>query len=335
MAATVHTVPTSRTECLSGHNVLRSTKLDDLEEAVSRRYTRHHLGLLQRDPRVDAVFNSVNLGQIAVGYLRYGADIRMNPETMTSCYHINIPVAGHSESVCGRTTAVSSPGRAAVFVPGQPITLRWSADCAQLMLKIDRSRLEAELQAIVDRDVRLVDFELGMDLTTSLGQSWLATLRLLVGEIDRPGSLMRHPLLLDHFQRVLMTALLFTQPHNYTSLLTGEQRAARPRSVQRAIDMMEDRPEHPHSVEDLAAHARVSVRALQAGFRRYVGTTPMGYLNGVRLRRVERELAEAAPDSVTVTQVAYRWGFTHHGRFAAAYRERFGCSPSETLRKAR
>ncbi|MFC6258517.1 hypothetical protein ACFP5Z_15825 [Kocuria oceani] len=30
--------------------------------------------------------------------------------------------------------------------------------------------------------------------------------------------------------------------------------------------------------------------------------------------------------------VAARWGFTHRGRFAAAYRDRYGRSPAVTLR---
>jgi AraC-like DNA-binding protein len=37
---------------------------------------------------------------------------------------------------------------------------------------------------------------------------------------------------------------------------------------------------------------------------------------------------------VTVAAVAHRWGFAHLGRFAYAYRARFGVSPSETLRES-
>ncbi|MFC6258767.1 hypothetical protein ACFP5Z_17115 [Kocuria oceani] len=33
-----------------------------------------------------------------------------------------------------------------------------------------------------------------------------------------------------------------------------------------------------------------------------------------------------------MAEVAGRWGFTHRGRFAAAYRERFGENPAATLR---
>jgi AraC-like DNA-binding protein len=35
----------------------------------------------------------------------------------------------------------------------------------------------------------------------------------------------------------------------------------------------------------------------------------------------------------TVAEVAYRWGFTHLGRFAHDYRSRYGELPSTTLRR--
>jgi AraC-like DNA-binding protein len=38
------------------------------------------------------------------------------------------------------------------------------------------------------------------------------------------------------------------------------------------------------------------------------------------------------PATVTISSVAARWGFVHPGRFAAAYRRRFGVSPSATVR---
>jgi transcriptional regulator GlxA family with amidase domain len=58
----------------------------------------------------------------------------------------------------------------------------------------------------------------------------------------------------------------------------------------------------------------------------------MRYLREVRLNRVHAELLSADPGSVSVSQVAARWGFLYLGRFTAAYREKFGQRPSETLR---
>jgi transcriptional regulator GlxA family with amidase domain len=88
-------------------------------------------------------------------------------------------------------------------------------------------------------------------------------------------------------------------------------------------------------VAELAGKVSVSARSLQQGFRRSLHTTPMAYLRLVRLEKVRDDLSLSAPASVTVTEIATRWGFVHLGRFAAAYRAAFGEPPSETLRTAR
>ncbi|TXD00248.1 AraC family transcriptional regulator [Streptomyces sp. ISID311] len=108
--------------------------------------------------------------------------------------------------------------------------------------------------------------------------------------------------------------------------------AALPRMIQRAISLIEEHTAEPLTVEDIAEAVGLGVRALQAGFRRHVDATPMGYLREIRLCRVQAELAEADPGSATVTDIAMRWGFVHPGRFAVHYRQRFGESPSTTLR---
>ena len=72
---------------------------------------------------------------------------------------------------------------------------------------------------------------------------------------------------------------------------------------------------------------------MEYAFRRHLGATPTTYLRQVRLDHAHRELAGATPeDGVTVTEVAYRWGFSSPSRFAEYYRAAFGCRPGETLR---
>jgi AraC-like DNA-binding protein len=78
----------------------------------------------------------------------------------------------------------------------------------------------------------------------------------------------------------------------------------------------------------------VSERSLHAAFRRQLGTSPMSYVRHRRLDDAHDELLRVDPTAgVKVTDVALRHGFTHTGRFAAAYRQRFGESPSTTLRR--
>jgi hypothetical protein len=79
-------------------------------------------------------------------------------------------------------------------------------------------------------------------------------------------------------------------------------------------------------------HVNIPFSGQLDGFRRYVGMAPMTYLRHLRLARVHEELRLGDPRSVTVAEVASRWGFGHLGRFAAAYRAKYGVAPSVTLR---
>jgi transcriptional regulator GlxA family with amidase domain len=114
--------------------------------------------------------------------------------------------------------------------------------------------------------------------------------------------------------------------------LTAPPAAGTPRAIRRVVDAINEEPERPVTVADLAGIAGMSVRSLQEGFRRHVGYAPMAYLQEVRLNRANEALRKADPMRSTVAAVAHRWGFAHLGRFASSYRSRFGESPSETLR---
>ena len=59
----------------------------------------------------------------------------------------------------------------------------------------------------------------------------------------------------------------------------------------------------------------------------------MEYLRRVRLSRAHEGLQKAAPaDGLSAADIAFRWGFGHVPRFAAAYRERYRQLPSQTPR---
>jgi transcriptional regulator GlxA family with amidase domain len=82
----------------------------------------------------------------------------------------------------------------------------------------------------------------------------------------------------------------------------------------------------------MAEIAGTSVRRMQETFADYVGSSPSATLLDIRLDRAHAELA-AGGSGVTVTDVAFRWGFSSPSRFATAYRKRYGTAPAETLRQ--
>ena len=58
---------------------------------------------------------------------------------------------------------------------------------------------------------------------------------------------------------------------------------------------------------------------------------PHRYLVLRRMNQARRALRAARPGTVTVTDVAMRYGFWQLGRFAVEYHTLFGESPSATL----
>ena len=107
-----------------------------------------------------------------------------------------------------------------------------------------------------------------------------------------------------------------------------------PHDVKKACNLLEMDPAGAWTTVALARACGVAPRTLQKHFRRFIGRTPIEYLGDVRLERARQELLRSSPGA-SVTEIAMRCGFNHLGRFAARYHERFGESPSATLRRLR
>jgi transcriptional regulator GlxA family with amidase domain len=106
-----------------------------------------------------------------------------------------------------------------------------------------------------------------------------------------------------------------------------------PAAVRRAVAYIEAHADRPVTLDEIAATAGVTGRALQYAFRHHYDTTPTGYLRQVRLEHAHRELRDADPaGSVTVAAVARAWGWANPSQFTAAYRRQFGQLPGRTLR---
>lgn len=103
-------------------------------------------------------------------------------------------------------------------------------------------------------------------------------------------------------------------------------------TVRRATEFIDRHADQDIGLLDVATAACVGPRALQAAFRRHHGISPMAYLRQVRMQRAHDDLVAADPvHGDTVGAVAERWHFRNAGRFAVAYRHRFGRHPSVTL----
>ncbi|HUH88290.1 MAG TPA: helix-turn-helix transcriptional regulator, partial [Pusillimonas sp.] len=135
-------------------------------------------------------------------------------------------------------------------------------------------------------------------------------------------------------EAALMRHLLCAQSLSLHERHLGLEAEQAPRRLQRAREYIEAHLQDDICLADIAQYSGTSERSLSRMCRLQYGTSPMQLLRELRLDRIRLELANPRADA-QVSEVAMRWGYTHLGRFAAAYRQRFGEAPSQTLEASR
>lgn len=103
--------------------------------------------------------------------------------------------------------------------------------------------------------------------------------------------------------------------------------------VARFERVVEERPEEMLSLGAICAAVGVPQRTLNLACQEFLGESAMHYARNCRLDRVRETLLVSDPASTLITGVAMHYGFWELGRFAQAYRLRFGERPSDTLRR--
>ncbi len=302
--------------------------------AVNGIYYPARLELAQSNTRLsNATMSAIRLTDITVGIVRFGAEVFIDPGDLGG-YHVDLPLSGSVATTCGDQDLLATPDCAAVYSPGQHTLVRsWSADTTQISIKIHRGALEGELGRILGRPVDgHVRFDIGFDMTTPAGRRWWSTLMILVDAVARPGSVPDAALLAQtrYLERALIAGLLAGQPHSMTEAIGGTSTDSTPASLRKVVELIAAAPGAQYTIGDLAQAAGVGVRQLQKLFRDRFDMSPAQYLRGVRLDGVRADLMDSCD---TVSDVAYRWGFNHLGRFARHYEQKFGETPSHTLRQ--
>jgi AraC-like DNA-binding protein len=296
---------------------------DAVSDAVSDAYFPHRLRPLAASaPASSPAVSALHLGPLRIVRINWGADVSVGSEH-PGAIGINIPLRGELETVIDGRVVVSTMGFATVNPADTPVEItRWPGKCTVLGVKIDRDFVQRELWRVTGRPDAVIPDQI--DLQRPASASWF---RLLTSIADQPveGTILTNP----HVAQGLATSLtdgflLAAIPDE-----TEDRYAVRPRIVTRVIDAIHAEPDRSWTAAEMAQVAGVSVRRLQEGFRLYLGKTPRECLTEIRLAGVRTELASGSAHSVT--DVALKWGFTHFGRFAAAFRQRYGVPPSSLL----
>jgi AraC-like DNA-binding protein len=275
-----------------------------------------------------------SIGPLSISQLIVGSDVSLYCGELCNAYRLTVLSSGRLEPVNRDSPIIADAGSATVYQPRGDTTSRWVAGTRMMAIKIDHGVVDDALSDMLGRQVTAnVDFHATTRNTTGAVRSWLDMLLMLAEESFRPGSALTHPLVGLPYVDSLVRGLLLVGDHPHRDAVAAEPKSVAPRTIRAAIDVIESESHLPLTVSTLAVRSHASVRSLQEGFRRHLGTTPMAYVRGVRLKRAHEALLRADPSSTTVASIAAQWGFTNLGRFAALHAKRYGEQPAITLRR--
>ncbi|MBP9182948.1 MAG: AraC family transcriptional regulator [Fuscovulum sp.] len=316
---------------LKDHTLFRSRDLDEARERVAAVFCPHRLETLGARRLFDACHHHLAGQRLSLNYIAYGARTLIAPGELGGFYLLQIPLDGGAEITNGRDTYLSTPDRAAILNPHLPTRMVWEEGTRQVLVQVSRQAMQDHLAAqIGGPSDRPLTFAGPLDLTQGPGAALRRLVMWLVAEADAGSPPIGPGLMARQIEGSVLSGLL-EAPHDHGAQLGRARAAPRPRHLRLAEGFIEAHLDQPITLEEVAAAAGISPRGLQMAFRDWRGTTPLAFWRQARLARAHADLM-AAPSGTRVTEVALRWGFSHFGRFAEQYRDRYGLSPSDTLR---
>jgi AraC-like DNA-binding protein len=330
--------PQSVPQLLPGYRCVTSTDITALHDAVEPLAVGHDLH--SRDERVplDGIVNGLTLESVSLVWVRYGgAGVIVDTPPTGGEFALCVPQApmgveyrrrhGQSETAAG-TVMVSHD---------EPMRMTPDPDRGCLVIATATGRLADHLQAYLGRPparpLRFLPDGAPVLPGNVPDQGWRHACALLDRIAGRGIPLMAA----RSIEESLLTTILLGLPHTATAELAdvGELGKEHPRIAAQILDWLEAHHDQPVGVADLAAVIGLSIRRVQAVCRSQWNQTPMQLLRGIRLDHARAALVAAKGGATPgLAAVAAAAGFTRMTRFTTAYRQRFGETPAQTLRRS-
>lgn len=218
--------------------------------------------------------------------------------------------AGARRYAQGGGEVLLSAGDTTIINASQPWSSSCETDCVRLYLRVPRWMLENRLRT---RDIRVAQKIWG---TTRTGAAIHRLSQSLYYEARRMGNDETEAVLDAYFHALAVSVGLDEIP--------GEAGARLLQYILRYIDAHLAEP--TLSPVEVASATGISLRHLHRVFSATDGT--MGdYVRERRLEHCRKDMMDSSFRARTITEIAFRWGFSDAAHFSHAFRKRYGTSP--------
>ncbi|WFU12383.1 AraC family transcriptional regulator (plasmid) [Rhizobium sp. CB3090] len=308
---------------------------DEMTEHYARTLSPAKVEPLQRGSLISVEDRHYAVGRCSVWNGKCHSGMRVTLSSGPDAYALYLPSSGVMAIDTGRNQLVSEPSIGLLGDMSRFDRLVLHEDRSHIGIAFEKSAMIRQLSELLDAPVNgNIEFADTVDLASVKGLRITSLGNLIWSCLDVDDEHQSSSTFVERLLQAMMITLLETVPNNYSARLAKPASPAIPKRLKRAIEYMHANISSPMTITDIAEAAGTSVRALQAAFQQFKGTTPLNYIRTTRLECVRKELTDPA-SSLSVAEVARSWGFSHMGRFAALYQQSFGEMPSDAAKMRR
>ena len=323
---------TSHIPALDQHSIIRSSDIDDARTEISRKISPHDIEMASHADLLDVNFSGVHLGGIALLHAYYGCSIKAKPEH-SEYFYTHTMLQGNSEIEHGSNQCDTIAGDTVVLSPSVPYNMHLHEKCDRIVIRIDPTQVKSQLSNLLCSEV---DQNLGFDLTVNNANSWWNTINYILCQVENEPRVLQSRDVQQAYAQLVISNLLEFHNHNYVEQLNKPTADLINNQVKAAIDYVQSRVKKNTSLAQLASHCNVSARTLQRSFVKHIGMTPTAYVRDAKLTAIHLELQNLqGPANGSIKRVLLDYNIVDFSRFGQYYRQKYGCTPKQTLEKNR
>ncbi len=271
----------------------RSQDSGEIQAFLSGIYAENRFNLLRtKETPLRVHIRGTDLGEIAQYDVSYSSPFTLLAQAPRQCCLVLTCTAGTAKFHRGSELIEFSAGLTAPISAAEELRVESGATFAHISTHIDSEALDSTCARLLGRPLDgPVLFE-HAPFSNELKGLWDLVVwslnRLFEDEQSPPASI--HSL-----NEYAMTLLLEKHPHNYTRFFEHRE-ALSPDVLQEAKCFLEQNADRDVTAGDAARYAGCDLRALNEGFRKYLGMTPRAYLHVERMALARARLARSKRD---------------------------------------
>ncbi|MES3707426.1 helix-turn-helix transcriptional regulator [Pseudomonas putida] len=268
---------------------------------------------------------------VSFRHLRYQGSVTAQGSNSADDVSFVIPSKGVMQFSCTKGEVEATTRTAAALDKNAIRSGRVTSDNEHYGMSIDRFRIIRRISEILEKPIMK---DVVFSPTIDIKNSKVAGLKALLAFSTscEGGVLISNGILTStRVAELIIDATIESWPHNFHEALFAPSAQISSRQVKVAIEYLHANADKIISNTELANIANVSIRTLQNGFQRFTGQAIVTYHRQVKMERCKLDLL--SDPTLTVSQIARKWGFSNPGRFCNQFQRAYGISPGELRKK--